>query len=368
LRVTLISKACILGAYQTKLEQIAGHDDIELSVVVPPYWIENGNRLDLERSHTRGYDLVVSPLAFNGRYHLHFYPRLSSVLRQTQPDICHIDEEPYNMATYLAARAARRGGAKCLFFSWQNIMRRYPLPFAAMERAVYRWASCAIAGNQDALAVLRSKGYDGGAKVIPQFGVDPSLFRPHQSRSGTRPFTIGFAGRFVPEKGLDTLIDAVENLGGEWRLLLIGDGPLRGHIEERLSRGGLDARTTSLSRVPSTDMPRHLGAMDVLVLPSIDQPNWREQFGRILIEAMACETPVIGSQAGEIPNVIGSAGLTFSQGDADQLREQLASLQGDASLRQSLGRLGRERVMAYYTQAHVAEATVAVYRRLSGTD
>jgi len=357
-----------MGAYQTKLDQIAAHDNIELSVVVPPYWIENGNRLELERGRTRGYRLIVAPLAFNGWYHLHFYPRLASILRQTRPDVCHIDEEPYNLATFLAARAARRMGARIVFFSWQNILRRYPLPFVAMEKAVYRWASCAIAGNRDALHVLRSKGYEGAVEVIPQFGVDPEMFQPPPDRSRNQPFTIGFAGRLVPEKGLDTLVSAVAGLDDEWRLLLIGDGPLRDHLQQRLTEANLEQRTTILSRVPSTDMPTHLGAMDVLVLPSIDRPNWREQFGRILVEAMACETPVIGSQAGEIPNVIGSAGLTFPQGDADRLCEQLASLQHSASLRHALGRLGRERVMERYTQAQVADATVAVYRRQFGPE
>jgi glycosyltransferase involved in cell wall biosynthesis len=111
-------------------------------------------------------------------------------------------------------------------------------------------------------------------------------------------------------------------------------------------------------------MPDFYRSVDVLVLPSRTTPRWKEQFGRVLVEAMACETPVIGSDSGEIPYVIGRDGLIFPEDDIDALAAHLRSLQEDAALRRELGRRGRQRVLANYTQARIARATAEVYRQM----
>ena len=333
---------------------------------MPPFWRESGRNITLERAHVQGYELVVAPLAFNGHFHLHFYPTLPSILRHSRPEVCHIDEEPYNLATYLALRAAHRVRARTLFFTWQNILRRYPIPFRSMAGYVHRHVSGAIAGSRDAVDVLRKKGYTGPIRVIPQFGVDPELFHPVAGGRPDRPFTIGYAGRLVQQKGLGTLVDALGDLSGDWRLILCGTGPMRDLLRARFSSLGLASRVHRHDHVPSEQMPHCLRMMDVLILPSLTRPNWQEQFGRVLIEAMACEVPVIGSDSGEIPNVIGQCGLIFPEGDAGSLRQLLALLRDDVQRRRELGVAGRNRVLAHYTHAKIAEATVAFYRELGG--
>src|SRR5438105_14189342 len=124
----MVSKAVVRGTYQRKLEEIA-RGGVDLTVVAPPAWREGKNVIALERSFTRGYELVVSPIVFNGHYHLHFYPWLGELLHARRPDLVHVDEEPYNLATLLAMRQAREVGARRLFFTWQNILRDLPLPF-----------------------------------------------------------------------------------------------------------------------------------------------------------------------------------------------------------------------------------------------
>ena len=99
-------------------------------------------------------------------------------------------------------------------------------------------------------------------------------------------------------------------------------------------------------------------------MPSRTRPNWKEQFGRVIIEAMACGVPVIGSDSGEIPHVIGDAGLVFSEGDAGGLRDHLARLQAEPGLAEALGELGRQRVLEHFTQASIARRTAAVYAEM----
>jgi len=363
MRVLMISKACLVGAYQRKLEEIARFPDIELMVIVPPSWREGSHLIQLERAHIAGYELVVEPIAFNGRFHLHFYPRLGRRLRAFAPDIVHVDEEPYNLATFHALRLAKKAGARVLWFTWQNLNRRYPLPFRFIERYNMRHADYAVAGSRGAAVVWREKGYTGPLAVIPQFGVDPDIFAPRSDeRDPARGFLIGYLGRLVPEKGLDLLLEAVAGMDGAWRLAIVGAGPERDCLEAFARRLGLADRVFFERWVPSLRMPAFYRELDALVLPSRSRPNWIEQFGRVLIEAMACGVPVVGSDCGEIPNVVGDAGLIFPEGDTGALRECLVHLMRELDLWMDLAQRGRERVLAHFTQAQVAAQTVAVYR------
>ncbi len=159
---------------------------------MPPFWKDDaGRRAPLEEGHVQGYRLVVASLAFNGHFHYHFYPRLGAVMRRV-PDVVHMDEEPYNLATLQAMWLARRQGARSLFFTWQNLLRHYPPPFRWMERYCYDHAAGAIAGNAEAVDVLRRKGYRGPAWIIPQVGVDPQIF--YRRRDAAPAAMVGGAG------------------------------------------------------------------------------------------------------------------------------------------------------------------------------
>jgi glycosyltransferase involved in cell wall biosynthesis len=111
-------------------------------------------------------------------------------------------------------------------------------------------------------------------------------------------------------------------------------------------------------------MPDYYRGLDLLVLPSRTRPNWKEQFGRVLIEAMATGVPVVGSDSGEIPHVIGDAGIIFPEDDVVTLRETIEKIMGDEELRRRLAQAGRERVLERYTQAQIALETYQVYQEI----
>lgn len=367
MRVVLVSKALVTGIYQRKLEELARLPEIEITAVVPEGW--RGGRFGpvarLERVYTQGYRLIAAPLRFNGDFHLHYYPTLPHLLAALRPDLLHMDEEPYNLATWLALRAAERLDIPGLFFTWQNLRHRYPWPFRHFERANYCRACHAIAGNPTAANVLRAKGYSGPISVIAQFGVDPSLFSPRPgdlaSQDG-KAAVIGYAGRLVPEKGVNVLLAACARLRpGSWSLRILGDGPQRGELEKLARELGIADGVAFLDRVPSMQTPEYYRQLDVLVLPSLTRPNWVEQFGRVLIEAMASGVAVVGSESGEIPWVIGDAGVLFPEGDAPALAAALQTLIDDDARRADMAARGRARVLAQFTQAQIAEATAMVY-------
>lgn len=372
MRVVILSKALVAGAYQRKLEEIA-RLGVTLTALVPPSWREpRVGVVRLERRYTAGYQLEAIPIALNGRHHLHFYPTLGRVLRQLRPEVFHIDEESFNLATFQAMRLGVALGAQCCFYNYANIDRSYPPPFNLFERYSFRHAAHALACNQEAAQIIRRHGYHGPLTIVPQIGVDPELFAPAPaaaqtpaaSSSGAAPFVVGYLGRLVPEKGVLDLVEAVARLPAHVRLRLIGDGSQRPILEREVARLGLNTRVELVPAMSSTAVPAALRALDVLVLPSRTTRNWKEQFGRVLIEAMSCAVPVVGSSSGEIPQVIGEAGLVYPEGDVAALADALARLLHDPELRHTLAWRGRAQVLAHFTQAAIARHHVAVYHAM----
>lgn len=365
MRVLMLSKACIVGIYQRKLEYIAKYPDIELKVLVPPAWKDERGITKLERVYTDGYDLQVTPIRFNGNFHLHYYPEFDQEVKNFQPDIVHIDEEPYNLATYLALRSTRRAKAKTLFFSWQNIKRDYPYPFRWLEKHVLKNIDFGLMGTQSAADVWIEKGYKGPWAVVPQFGVDIELFKPAPHKQKDNQLHIGYAGRLVEEKGIVVLLKALEGLSTKnWQLHIIGGGPEQAYLRQQVTAMGMQSQVVFDGLVPSVQMPERFQEMDILVVPSRTRPNWKEQYGRVILEAMASGVAVIGSNSGAIPDVIGDAGLIFPEDDVQALSACLDRLINNRLERENFARQGRQRVENYFTQEQVANQTVEVYRRL----
>jgi glycosyltransferase involved in cell wall biosynthesis len=149
-------------------------------------------------------------------------------------------------------------------------------------------------------------------------------------------------------------------------LRFVGHGPLATEIPGKAAALGIADRVSVERPVPSREVPALLRQFDVVVLPSLTTSWWKEQFGRVLIEAMACQVPVVGSDSGEIPHVIGDGGLVVREADRADLRDALARLMADPDLGRDLGQRGRARVMERFTQASVAARTVDVYRAVMG--
>lgn len=282
-------------------------------------------------------------------------------MAEFKPDLVHIDEEPYNLATFLALRAAKKVGARSVLFSWQNLYRHYPPPFRWMEQWVLRHIDAALMGSTEAEQVWQRKYAKLKTHVIPQFGVDEQHFKPRAApRPAEQPFTIGFAGRLVYEKGVDLLLHAVAALPNA-RAIILGNGNQQAALHTLANTLGLNQRVEFRPPLPSTRIHEFYHEIDVLALPSRTLPNWKEQFGRVLIEAMACGVPVVGSRCGEIPHVIGDAGLVFTENDVYSLSHALQRLADSPSLCETFAIKGRQRVLNHFTMQSIARQTVQVY-------
>jgi glycosyltransferase involved in cell wall biosynthesis len=150
------------------------------------------------------------------------------------------------------------------------------------------------------------------------------------------------------------------------RLRLIGNGSEEEGLKQAARELGLEDRVSFHDLLPHHEVPRQMVQLDAFVLPSLTMPNWKEQFGRVLVEAMAGGVVPIGSSSGEIPNVIGSAGLIFQEGDHHDLAARIRELFSDDTLRAKLAAKGRRRAEEIFSWKSVAAGTYAVYSEVLG--
>lgn len=347
---------------------------VHMTVVVPGgRW--RGSSDGAQKLRPGVYDLLVRDCIFTRissvrvRTHLYYYPGISKLIGPKRWDLVHIDDEGYNLATFLVVRQSVKCGIPVVFTARKSMFQSFPLPFNCFEKYVYQSSDGAVAGNTDALNVLRKKGFTNAAACI-QLGVDPNVFRRLDASDLRKEmgfedeFVFGFAGQIAQRKGLDTLIKALALLPKKCALVIVGAGPDSSMFRSMARELCVSERIRWQTWVDHKQIARYMCAFDVFVLPSRTAKRWREDFGRVLIEAMACETPVVGSDSGEIPNVIGDAGLIFHEGDERELAGHLLRLMENTSSRKALGRRGRERVLERFTYERIATKTVEFYKQV----
>lgn len=340
----------------------AGGNDWEVTAVAPSFFKGELRPIKLEEYPGEQCKLESVPAHATGHIHFMVYGgRLHNILRQSW-DVVHCWEEPFIFAGGQVAMWKPRGAA-LVFATFQNIQKHYPPPFSWIERYAMNKASGWIAFGHTVDQSLASRpAYSTRPRRTIPLGVDLDVFQPNQKlkewvRSrlgweGEGPPVVGILGRFVPEKGFDILMHVLDQLPTSWRALFVGNGLL----EKELRRWGAlhGDRVRVLTGVKHDEVPAYLNAMDILCAPSQTTPNWREQLGRMLIEAFACGVPVIASASGEIPYVVGDAGVIVGEKDEAGWVKALEVLLEDSSYRMELSRRGLERAQTTYAWPIIA--------------
>lgn len=387
MRILVASHSYIVDLNCEKLKALAHLEpNIEVTVVVPRRWRPGGvqNKIIETQPHQEGSFQVVpvSNFSENNQSMLTFGADIIPLLRQFRPQIIQVEQgaKALGYAQLISLNKLLGLKAKNLFFTWWNLPYDVKFPLSWLEAYNLRNTHGLIAGNEDAGEILRQHGYQGAIKVMPQLGVNENRFCPQaqpelKSKLGIQPddFVVGFVGRFVEEKGLLTLGKALAGLQGHpWKWLLLGRGPLQAVLMEKAVEWGIQERLIWVESVSHEEVPRYINVMNTLVLPSetnyqfktLTAAGWKEQFGHVLIEAMASNVPVIGSNSGEIPNVIADAGLIFTEGDVSELKNCLQQLMEQPELAIHLAQLGYQRVMSRYTNNALAKQLLDFYKEL----
>jgi glycosyltransferase involved in cell wall biosynthesis len=375
MKVLAISFPCSEPIRQELYARLQAYTGWDVSIVLPQRWqSEHGERTARRWPAFEG-GLIPLPVILNGSIPLHLYrARLGRVLARARPDVIFVHHEAYGAATFQAYLANRRSiGAPIGFYSAQNRVKGYPLPFAAAEAYVYRHSAFALPVTSAAASVLRAKGYKGPAEVLP-LPVDTGHFRPiwrraESSGRQTGDLVVGCLGRLIPGKGVDTLLAALARPETAAVSAVIGgDGPEAASLKLQAEALGLNRRVRWIGYVPHEQAPDFYRSIDVLVVPTRTTSSVREQFGRVVTEALACEVPVVTSTSGELPSLVTStgAGWVFPEEDAGALAAILGGLRGRRLELRTLGGRGRLEVERQFSLDHVARRFAAVIESARG--
>lgn len=378
-KVCLISHIYLDERYRGKLPYLG--EAVDLRVISPDQFQEAYGLFRADFSMENGYRVQSYPCRFPAGVRTSTRWILDTWdldFRGFQPDIIHVENEIHSFIilqalTYRRLFAPR---AKVVVFVWANQrlrgVKRWGLNLLA------RWMRVGvdfyIVGNLDAKSLLVESGVPPDLiAIFPPVGVEANYFIPASPSDriklrkdlglASNEFVVGYVGRFVEDKGIADLLKAFwlfqeHAKTTRTRLLFAGDGPLKQELV------ALQPDVLVASPGGSGEVLPYYQIIDVLVLPSRTMPHWKEQFGRVLIEAMACGVPVIGSSSGAIPEVIGDAGLIFSEGNVQELAKHLHSLKASLDLRCRLSELGKHRATEEYSAEQVACRTLAVYQQL----
>jgi glycosyltransferase involved in cell wall biosynthesis len=377
LRVLFVSHAYVVGVNQGKLNAIAQTENIEVGLLAPSNWkaLEWNRPLPLENPYSKLH-LYSAPVLFPGKGGAHIYAPwdLWRILNTFKPDILQVEEEVFSLSTFELALWSRLTKTPMIVFGWENLERQLPAPRQQVCQFVLNTVKAIIPGNQDGANIMRQWGYSGLLEVMPQMGVDPDFFSPRERQGTTysgesegsdRPFNIGYLGRLAQAKGIDLIFAAVRELqqrGLNVRITLCGSGADEETLKQEANNQKVANIVTWRGAVRHEQAPQELGTFDVLVLPSRTTPGWKEQFGHVLIEAMAMGIPVVGSSSGEIPNVIGRSDLVFQEEDFKGLAEILEHMIRDPAWYQSLGKYGLDRTHQLYTHKQIARRLIELWR------
>jgi glycosyltransferase involved in cell wall biosynthesis len=368
MRVLRIAHSSLTPALRQRERALARcYPNVDLEVVTTKRWREAEMEVDATPDDLFPVRTARSYLSRHVQLFAYDPRPIIKALREHNPHLIDMSHEPYSVAgaeiLTLCSWFARH--VPIVMQTNQNILHNYPPPFNWLEQRAFRRVVAAYACSETVCEVLRAKGFDKPAPIVP-FGVNTEAFRPRPvgSERSDRPLTIGYIGRMLPGKGLNILADALEKVKDTtWQLLVVGDGPERKSFERELSASGLLDRAEFTGAINFALVPEFFHRMDLMVIPTETTKRIREQFGRVIVEAMASRVPVIGSTCGAIPEVIGEAGLVFPEGDAEALAGALRQMLSDASLRERLALAGLARA-EQYSWERVAEKTYALYQQV----
>ncbi len=286
---------------------------------------------------------------------------LKRALAEFRPEVVQVEEPPSSAVAAAVTRAASRLRFRVAVFSSDSLPPTLPLLARVRRDRVLHRAAGLIGGNRLALGLL-SQSRTVPTIVLPQTGVTPPLVADPPARPG---LAIGFVGRLVPERGLDLLFRAAVRLSETWTIHVAGSGPAQEELEALAEKLGIAARVTWHGALSRSALGALWPLLDCAALPSRTTPRWVETRGRTALEAMAHGLAVVVTASGALPELVGNAGRVVPEEGVDQLSEVLHAFARDPAARRALGAEARRRVLAEYTDAAVAERTLAFWRTVT---
>ncbi len=350
MRALRIYHSGVVPAWRERDRELRRHG-VDVRLIAAQRWNEGGSDVAFDA----GNDDFACSSRTAGRHPYRFLydPRpIWSTLRKLRPEVIDCHEEPASLAAFevLVIRALTRSKAPVLFYGAQNIEKRFPPPFRWIERWALRSAAGVYCCNAEAGEIFRRKGFAGVVHVMG-LGVDLHRFSPARHSTPHPPFRLGFVGRLEWRKGIPIVIEALAGLPDHFELHVHGTGPDDARLRLHAAAQGVAGRVHFHGFANQDELPAIYRSLHAVVVPSQTTENWVEQFGRVVVEAMACGVPVIGSDSGSIPEVIGDAGIVVPEADVAAWRHAIERLAGDEHEQARLHDAGLAHVERYTWEA-----------------
>lgn len=352
------------------MEKLAG-DEWEVTAAAPSFFHGDLRPIRAERFEGERASLELLPAFLSRSPHLFFYGMHLRELLNRNWDIVHCWEEPYVIAGGQVAWWTR-GESRLVFWTGQTRVKGYPPLFAQIERYCFRRCAGWLSRGQLGIDAMLQRGHGAKPHEAIGLGVDVDSFKPDRERGAVirrqlgwddsgAPI-IGYIGRFVEEKGLGTLMSALERVSMPWRALFVGGGPMERDLQSWSARHA--ERVSIVAAVAHDRVPDYLNAFDLLCAPSRATPGWREIFGRMVIEAFACRVPVLSSDSGELPSVVANAGMIVPEDNVAEWTRALELLLGSPEMRDEFATRGLDRVNRHFTWSAIARKHLEFFERL----
>lgn len=242
--------------------------------------------------------------------------------------------EPYSVtALYIWLVATLCWGKNFTFVTWtcQNITKKFPFYLNLIQQFLFLKSEAILSTGLEQTKVLREQGYKGNCIQFPLW-FDSETFclktNPpkiwQETGNQSRKMTLTFCGSFFIEKGilflLDTLLQKGESLKNELNIAVVGKGPLEDQVLQKIEQLQINGwQAKYLGTATTLELVNIYNNTHILAVPSQTVTHWKEQFGRVIVEAQACGAVVIGSDSGEIPQVIGNKTFVFEEQNAEDL-------------------------------------------------
>lgn len=263
--------------------------------IAPKVWRSPGSAHTYLSEETQ----VLRPLkvTLSGHNTLIHYRGLQTCLRQTDPCLIYLWEEPWSLAALQVMRFARASKCPWLFFSAENRPKRLPPPFSALREKVFADAYGAIVPTPAIAENLRKSGYSGPIHTVPLW-VPP---RPFIKQAQPFPMAgrLAFIGRFIPLKRLDLLLQALVHMP-KVELSLIGDGPEESGLRALAQKLGISDRIRFTGHVANENLHAALADCSLLVLLTDENAKQAEQFGKAVLDGLLCGLPVAVNPTGHL--------------------------------------------------------------------
>ncbi len=391
-RLLVVSHPCEVDVNRAVYRLLSRKYGVDLHLVIPVYARDRDACAPIDREPFRATILdLQGPHARLDRA-----PGLTDIIRREKPTHILVDAEAASMIVRDVGDAAEAVGSRVWVLSTENRTRHFIREGAAglvqgrpalavggllawwLLRSARRRLDRVFTICDDGSAAMAHLGFAGRITKIP-LGFDPELFyrQPPEAigatrlRLGLQTRTLAYFGRLLPGKGVHLLIEALATMTDvPWTLLMDRfsvsyspyESPYQAEVNALITRRGLRDRIVHFEAT-HREIADYMNAADLVVLPSLVTPTFKEQYGRVIPEAMACGAVVLASTSGALPELIGDAGFVFPAGDLAALTARLRELlTADAAGLEPVRRRAETRARGQFSIATQAEI---LYQHLS---